>query len=130
MPTDVDLKLAEDLADFRVDAEKRFASVDRSFGDLRSDLAGIRSDLVWVKRIGGFVLALLLAAGAGTARVIWEASAVIVEVRQHGRALDELRADVRQQGSRLERVEGRLDRIEAKLDRLIEATGPRPGVSR
>jgi hypothetical protein len=92
------------------------------------------SDLRWIKRIGTFVAALLVAAIAGSGRVIWEASAVNTKVDQQGKVLEELRTDAKQQGGRVEAVERRLDRIDGRLDAmakqldtLISRTAPKPG---
>lgn len=121
MPTDADLKLAEDLADFRLETERRFGSVERTLGDLRADVkefrAGIESELRWIKRIGGVLVGLVLAVALGSGRVIWDAATVASDVRQHGRRLDQLEG-------RLDRVEKRLDGIDAKLDVLIRRGEP------
>jgi hypothetical protein len=112
MPTATDEKIAGDLAAFRLEAEKRFGAIDTALSDIRGDLKGVRSDLGWIKLIGGFLVALLVAAGGWSGRVIWDAATIA--------------SDVRQQGQRLDKVERRLDGIDAKLDTLISRTAPAP----
>ena len=92
MPTETDVKLAEDLAEFRLESEKRFGSIDK-------DLSDIRSDLAWIKRIGAFIVAFMVAAVATSGRVIWDASALNTEVKQQGRLVEEVRSEVKQQGA-------------------------------
>jgi hypothetical protein len=101
MPTETDVKLADDLADFRLETEKRFGAVEKSLG-------AIERDLKFVRWIGTFVAALLVAGVASSWRVIWDASAV--------------NSKVEQQAQRIDRVEKRLDGIDAKLDTLISRT--------
>lgn len=38
MPTDTDLKLAEDLAAFRLESEKRFGSIEKALSDFRAEM--------------------------------------------------------------------------------------------
>jgi hypothetical protein len=111
-PTATDEKLAADLAGFRLEAEKRFGSIETALG-------GIRDDLVWIKRIGAFIAAFLVAGVGFSWRVIWDASALNSEVRQQGTRLEKVE-------TRLERVERRLDGIDGKLDTLIGRTAPAP----
>lgn len=134
MPTDTDLKLAEDLAAFRLESEKRFGSIEKGLSDSRADvreaLAEIRADIRealaemrgefrdtraemrWIKRIGAFVVALMVSLAAGAVPVIWNAATIATDVRDHGRRLDRVEG-------RLDRVEKRLDSIDGKLDVLI-----------
>ena len=96
--TATDEKLAADLAAFR-------GEVARDISDVRADLAGFRgkaeTDLRWIKGIGA---ALLLAAFSFAGWIIGDMATV--------------KADVKQLGDRL-------DRMEKKLDTLIERTAPK-----
>jgi septal ring factor EnvC (AmiA/AmiB activator) len=130
-------------------------SLDDRIDALSGDMQGLTrtvhdfaSDLRWIKRIEAFVAVSLVAALAGSGRVIWEASAVNTkvdqqgkvleelraDVKQHGKVLEDLRADAKQQGGRLEAVERRLDKIDGQvdaigkqLDTLLSRTAPKPG---
>lgn len=130
-PTATDEKLAERidgishaLADLRLEAEKRFGSIEKGLGDIRTDLAGFRSgvesELRWIKRVGGALAGLVLAVALGSGRVIWDAATVVSEVRQQGGRIEGLEG-------RMDRVEKRLDGIDGKLDTLLSRTAPRPG---
>jgi hypothetical protein len=105
MPTEIDVKLANDLAEFRLETEKRFGSVEKG-------LAAIDRDLKFIRWIGVFFAGVLVAVVFGAGRVIWDASA--------------LHSKVEQQGQRLEKVEGRLDAMDRKLDTLLSRTAPAP----
>jgi len=112
-PSATDERLAEriealdkGLGEFRLAAEKRFGSIEATLADIRTDLG-------WIKRIGGALLALLLAAAVGSGRIIWDAATIDVQVKQ--------------QGARLDKVERRLDSIDGKLDTLISRTAPKAG---
>jgi hypothetical protein len=109
MPTDIDVKLAEGLADFRLETERRFGALDRT-------LAAINTELRLIRFIGVFFAGVLVAVAAGAGRVVWDAATLTAEVRQHG--------------VRLDKVEKRLDGIDAKLDtliRLIRRSEPKTG---
>ena len=116
-------------------------SLDERIDEVSDDIKGLTksvhdfgSDLMWIKRIGAFVAVSLVAALAGSGRVIWEASAVNTKVDQQGKVLEELRTDTKQQGGRIEAVErqldkidGRLDAMAKQLDTLINRTVQKPG---
>jgi hypothetical protein len=97
MPTEIDVKLAEDLADFRVDVEKRFGSVGQV-------LAGVERELKFIRWIGTFFAGVLFVLVTGVVTVAWNASAVVSEVRYQRERLEEVRTDVRQQGKALEEL--------------------------
>ena len=91
VPTATDERLAQDLAAFRLETEKRFGSVEKV-------LSGILEQLKFIRWIGVFfagVLVILVGAAIG---VTWNASALNSEVKHQGQ---------------------RLDGIEKKLDTLI-----------
>jgi hypothetical protein len=90
-------------------------------------MADVSNDLRWIKRIGGALAALILAVVVGSGRVIWEAATITVKVDQQGIRLNDLTAEGKQQGARLEKVEKRLDGIDAKLDVLIRRAETKPG---
>lgn len=114
--------LADDLAGFRLEAEKRSGAIETALSDIRGDLkefrTGIRTDLRWIKLIGGSIVTLLLGAGAFSGRVIWDAASIASDVRQQGQRIDKLEG-------RMDRVEKRLDGIDQKLDTLLNRTAPK-----
>ncbi len=84
--------------------DERIDALAEDMKELTRSVRDFGNDLLWIKRIGAFVAALLVAAGIGSGRLIWDASA--------------LNSDVKQQGGRLEKIEGRLDGIDGRLDRV------------
>jgi hypothetical protein len=106
MPTETDVKLAEDLADFRLETEKRFGSIEKA-------LSGIQVQLKFIQWIGAFFAGVLVAVVFGAGRVVWDAATIS--------------ADVKQQGIRQEKLEGRMDAMDKKLDLIISRTAPKAG---
>ena len=104
MPTEIDVKLANDLAEFRLDTEKRFGSIEKM-------LSGIQEQLKFIRWAGVFFSGVLVAVVFGAGRVVWDAATITAEVKQ--------------QGARLDKVEKRLDGIDQKLDTLISRTAPK-----
>ena len=92
--TDTDLRIAADLAAFR-------GEVAREFNGLAEFKGSVRNDLRWIKGIGA---ALLLTAFSFAGWTIADMATV--------------KADIRQVGERL-------DRMEKKLDTLIERSAPK-----
>lgn len=102
-------------------------SLDERIDELSEDMKGLTksvndfgNDLKWIKRIGAFIAVSLAAALAGSGRVIWEASAINTEVKQQARLMEEMRSEVKEQGTRL-------DAMDRKLDTLISRTAPKSG---
>jgi hypothetical protein len=87
MPTDIDVKLAEDLADFRLETEKRFGSVEKAIGEFRVEM---RTQLGFIKWVGVFFATVLVALVAGAVNVAWNASALNSEVKNQAKQLDTL----------------------------------------
>lgn len=112
--------LAADLAEFRLDAERRSGAIETALSDIRGDMKELRGDLKWIKLIGGSIVALLIAFGAASGRVIWDASAVSTDVKYLQRDTSEARAEVKAQRERL-------DAMDKKLDLIISRTAPKPG---
>ena len=75
MPTETDVKLAEDLAAFRIEAAGKFAAIE-------TELAVIRKLGTWL--LGG-VFGLVAALITGAATVGWSAASVVARVEQQGR---------------------------------------------
>jgi hypothetical protein len=121
MPTETDVKLATDLADFRVDMERRFGAVEKELAAFRS---GVETELGIIRKLGtwlrGGVFGAVGTMIIGSATIAWSASAVNSKVEQQGARLDRFEG-------RLDRVEKRLDGIDQKLDTLISRTAPKPG---
>jgi hypothetical protein len=113
MPTDIDVKLAEDLAEFRLETEKRFGGVEKT-------LASIETQLGFIKWIGGFFAGVLVLLVTSLIGVAWNAGTVVSEVRNQAGRIGELKSEVKTQGARL-------DGIDAKLDILIRRAEPKPG---
>jgi hypothetical protein len=109
MPTDIDVKLAEDLADFRLETEKRFGSIEKELGEFRAE---VRTQLGFIKWIGGFFAGVLVLLVTSLIGVAWNAGTVVSEVRNQAGRIGELKAEAKAQGARL-------DGIDAKLDILI-----------
>jgi predicted RND superfamily exporter protein len=120
MPTETDVKLAEDLADFRVEVERRFGALETTVAGFRS---GVETELRIIRKLGtwilGAALGIVAAMVTGAATVAWSASAVVADVKHQGERIDKLEG-------RMERVEKRLDGMDAKLDTLISRTAPTP----
>ena len=96
------MKLAKDLADFRLETEKRFGSIEK-----RSANSGSRRRTARViEWIGIFFATVLVALVAGAVNVAWNASALNSEVRR----------------SPARKIEGRLDGMDKKLDTLVRQT--------
>jgi hypothetical protein len=106
MPTDIDMKLADDLAAFRLETEKRFGAVETT-------LAGILEQLKFIRWIGVFFAGVLVTIVATSIGITWSASA--------------LNSEVKTQGQRLDKVEARLDAMGKQLDILISRTAPKTG---
>jgi tetrahydromethanopterin S-methyltransferase subunit G len=131
MPTETDLKLAEDLADFRLASERQFGAVEKSLADFRVEtanrfekvterfgrvdtaLAGIETQLRIGRWIATFFAGVLVAVVFGAGRVVWDAATTSAEVRH--------------QGERLDKVEKRLDAMDGKLDTIIRQTAKAGG---
>ena len=105
-PTDL---LAEDVRDLRESnhaVASEIKALQNGQATIHTELATIKTELKFIKWLGGFSAALLMGVIGGAGSVIWSASA--------------LSSEVRQQGSRLEKVEGRLDRIDQQLGQIIQ----------
>lgn len=100
--------------------DERIDALSEDMKELTRSIHDFGGDLKWIKRIGAFVAVSLVAALVGSGRVIWEASAVNTKVDQQGKVLEELRADAKQQGGRIEAVERRLDKIDGRLDAMTK----------
>ena len=110
MPTATDEKLGADLADFRVEVEKRFGSVEKDIEGFRKE---VKTDLRWIKAIG---VGLLLTAFSFAGWVISDMATLKAEVRQQGGRLDEMKKQLEQQGGRLDKIE----KLGDKIDHLSE----------
>jgi hypothetical protein len=111
MPTDIDVKLAEDLAEFRLETEKRFGSVEKT-------LASIETQLGFIKWAGTFFAGVLVLIVTSLITVAWNAGTVVSEVRNQAAQIGELKSEVKAQGAHL-------DGIDAKLDLLIRRAEPK-----
>ncbi len=118
MPTETDVKLADDLAEFRLEAAQRFEKVTERFGSVDKSLGIIDRDLKFIRWIGVFFAGILVVLVERSINLAWEASAVVSKVEQQGGRLDKV-------DGRMDRVEKRLDGIDQKLDTLISRTAPK-----
>jgi hypothetical protein len=116
MPTEIDVKLGENLANFRVEVAARFGGVARDVARIETELSIIRKLGTWL--LGG-VFGVVAALVTGAATIGWSASAVVAEVKSQAQ-----RSDKRE--GRIDRMEKRLDGIDAKLDTLIRRTETKP----
>jgi hypothetical protein len=123
MPTDTHIKIAETLAEFRVESERRFGAIETTLSDIRGDLKVLRSDLQWFKGIGrvvaGSALAVAVVIGTGRDRFGRVESAVGELEKGAAESRSEARDRFEKIEGRMERVEKRLDGIDAKLDVLV-----------
>jgi hypothetical protein len=121
MPTPTDEKLAlgidevkEDLANFRVEVVERFGAVEKDLAGFRS---GVETELRIIRKLGtwllGGVFGVVAALVTGAATIGWAASAVVSEVKN--------------QGQRMDKLEGRLDAMGKQLETLIHRTEPKAG---
>lgn len=108
MPTDTDVKLAEGLADFRVEVAERFGKVDAQFAAVDTELHLIRKLGDRLLSVGVGIIGTMI---VGAATIAWAASAVV--------------SDVKHQGERIDKIEGRLDAMGKQLDILISRTAPK-----
>lgn len=112
MPTDMDVKPAEDLFELRVDIEKRFATID-------SRPAVVGRGLTLIRWIGVFFAGIATMLVCGAISVSCSASALNSQARFQGDRLEKVE-------SRLEKIESRLDTMARSLDMLISRTAPAP----
>jgi hypothetical protein len=121
MPTDIDVKLTEDLARLRVEVAERFGRVEKDLAEYRAE---VRTELKVIHKLGawllGGVFGVVAALVTGAATIGWSASAVVSEVKSQAQRSDKFEG-------RVDRVEKRLDGIDAKLDVLIRRTEPKTG---
>jgi hypothetical protein len=106
MPTATDEKLATDLTEFRIAVEKRFGSVDKALAESERDLKFIR----W---IGVFFAAILVALVAGSINVAWNAATIVSEVKQQREEMKELKSEVKQ--------------MAGQIDTIVRQTAPKAG---
>jgi hypothetical protein len=108
----------EDLGELAKEMRDLGRRTDESIAGLRTDLAGIKNDLKWIKGIGAVFVATFMAFVGGAVNVAWNASALNSEVKAQGEKLGELKSEVKGQGVRL-------DGIDAKLDILVHRGEPK-----
>ncbi len=98
--------------------------------NMRADLAGFRSgiesELKWIKRVGGTLAALVFAVVLGSGRVIWDAATIAADVRQQGTRLEKVEKRLDGFEGRLDGMAKRLDSIDTKLDALIHRGEQKP----
>lgn len=114
MPTETDVKIAEDLADFRLEVAQRFEKTTERFGSVDESLGVIDRDLKFIRWVGVFFAGILVVLVERSINLAWEASAVVSKVEQ--------------QGLRIDKLEKRLDGVDQKLDTLLSRTTPKTGV--
>jgi hypothetical protein len=116
--------LAEDIKRLEESNQRvvaRMDGVEAGLRGLREEFVGFRermdAHMATIKWIGTFFAGVVLALVGGAVTVTWNASAVV--------------SDVRQQGTRLEKIERRLDtwaeKVEKQLEVLIRRTEPKAG---
>ena len=120
MPTEIDVKLAEDLADFRVEVAERFGRVDKG-------LEGIERELRLIRSTGAFFVGVLVLLAGSSIAIAYQAGRTVAAVESLRESTGELKSLAREHGGRIEKVERRLDGIDAKLDVLLRRTEPKTG---
>jgi hypothetical protein len=116
MPTDTDVKLASDLADFRLEVSERFGRMDARFASIETELSLIRKlgDRLLGAMAGGVGAMVVWAALAG-----WYGSSINSDVRQQAAALENNAKLIEGLAGRVGQVEKRLDSMDSKLDLLV-----------
>lgn len=109
--------------DERIDAlSEEVQELARGVIGLRTEFAEfrgeIRSELRWIKRIGGALTALVLTVVVGSWGVTWEAAKLASDVKQQGRQLEKVENRLDKVENRLDKVDKRLDKVENRLDRV------------
>jgi hypothetical protein len=110
MPTEIDVKLAENLANFRVEVAECFGAVAKDLARVETKLGIIRKLGTWL--LGGF-FGVVAALVTGAATIGWSASAVVAEVKN--------------QAQRTDKLENRLDAMAKQLEILIRRSEPKAG---
>lgn len=131
--SEAEVKLSEQLTDFKLSTEHRFGLLERELGEIKTEIRLTSRRLGWL--IGALVI---LGAGSvgsvirATSYLAWQASAVVAQVQQHGTRLDKLDAKLEQYGTRLDRLDTKLEsmdrrfeHMDAKLDTLLSRTQPK-----
>jgi hypothetical protein len=112
-------EVADNLADFRVEAAERFGSVEKNIEGFRS---GVETELKLIRKLGNWLLGaafgVFAAMVTSAATIGWSASAVVSDVRN---AVSE----VKQQGQRIDKLESRLDAMGKQLDILVRRSEPK-----
>lgn len=128
MPTETDAKLAADLADFRVESERRFGLLEKELAAFRSS---VEAQLGMIRKLGdrllGTAVGIIGTMIVGAATVAWAASAVVSDVRHQGERIDKVEAGIDAVGKRIDKVESRLDAISKQLETLLSRTPPKAG---
>ena len=135
MPTETDVKLAADLADFRVEVERRFGQVTQQLSELREDFAGFRgavqTELGFIRKLGdrflGIGVAIVGTMILGAASIAWAASTVVSDVRHHGERIDKVEAQLETTGKRIDRIDDRLETMGKQLETLLSRTASKNG---
>jgi hypothetical protein len=113
-------ELSKGVADFRVEMAERFGRVDKG-------LEGIERELRFIRWAGAFAALVLLTLVGSTIAVAYQAGRTVAAVESLRESTGELKAQARDHGGRIEKVERRLDSIDAKLDTLIRRGEPKAG---
>lgn len=133
MPTEADIKIAGDLANFRVEAERRFGQLGHQLAEVREELAGFRgattTELGLIRKLGDRLLATAFGAIGtmiiGSATIAWAASAVVADVKHQGERIDRIEGTLDQMTKRMDRVQAGLESLERKLQILVDRGEPK-----
>lgn len=128
MPTETDVKLTADLADFRVETERRFGTLEKELAGFRSS---VETELGLIRKLGdrllGVAVGIIGTMIVGAATVAWAASAVVADVRHQGERIDKVEAQLDAMGKRTDRIDARLDAMGKQLETLLDRTVPKSG---
>src|SRR4051812_8817673 len=121
VPTD---QLSGEIKDLGLRLAARMEGVEAGLRGLREEFVISRervdTHLASIKWVGVFAASALVATIIGAGRVIWDAATITVDVRQQGTRLEKVE-------KRLDGVEGRLDGMAKQLDVLIRRSEPKAG---
>ena len=128
MPTETDVKHAVDLADFRVEVERRFGSIEKELAGVRSS---VQTELTMIRKLGdrllGVAVGIIGTTIVGAATVAWAASAVVSDVRYRGQRIEKVEARFDAMDKRIDQIDARLDRVGKHLETLLNRTSPKAG---
>ncbi len=119
---DLAADLRGDVAGLRVEMTAEFGKVRGELGMFRAE---VRTQLGFIKALGVFFGAILVANFGGALGIAWNASTVVSDVKHQGDRLEKVEKRLDGVKTRLDGVDKRLEGMDAKLDMLIRRSEPK-----